>query len=740
VDALPGQCSPAGRGGRVSLLAELRRRNVIRVAGLYLVAAWLLVQVAETVLPIFETPGWVLKVLVAMLAVAFVPSMVFAWVFELTPEGLRRESELGSSPATVDFTARRLDVAVIMLLVVAIGLFVFGPRPSVPDAVTPPDTAAIDRSAGATNAHEAGRSIAVLAFADLSAGKDQEYFADGIAEELLNLLARIEGLQVAARTSSFKFKGSQADVGEIGRALGVQTVLEGSIRKSGDQIRITAQLIKVENGFHIWSQSYDRRLDNLFATQDEIATAIVDALKLKFDLSAETSGRTRDLAAYDLFLRGRHAARAPSQAALLRAIALWEQALVIDPDYAAALSGIAEAWVWLEDYGGVKPSEAFPKAEQAARQALAIDPDSPEANAAMAMLQDRYNDHTRAQELFERTLAISPNYVPAYNLYADVLRDLGKPRRMIEVQQRAVELDPLSAFYRARLASRHISVGARDEAERQLADVLADHPGNDYALEERANLRLQQKRWADAAVDFRQVHLARPGDPYAAAQLATLGLILELPAMADAWADAARARGEDNRWELGARATIATVRGEWDALTIVADKLPGSRGSELRGVAQVGRGELVEARRSLSDALRLGGYRSGTAAHFGSVPPLLWLAWLDGKQGLPGAFEHTDPAERLLQSIEAEGGIIINLSSTAQAMAQLAAVRGDRAGALAQLQHADEKFVLLPWFLDSDPLLAEYRTDPAFRAIADRLRAHASLERERVLAEGLDAP
>jgi TolB-like protein/Tfp pilus assembly protein PilF len=719
----------------MSLLAELRRRNVIRVAGLYLVAAWLLVQVAETLLPIFDTPGWVLKVLVAMLAVGFIPAVVLAWVFELTPDGLRRESAIQDTQPTVDPTARRLDIAVIALLLLAIGLFVIGQRHPAPETAS--------RSPTAINALDSAppRSIAVLAFADLSADKDQEYFADGIAEELLNLLARIDGLQVAARTSSFKFKGGQADIGEIGRALGVETVLEGSVRKAGDQVRITAQLIRVENGFHLWTQSYDRRLENLFATQDEIASAIVDALKLELDLSAETSGRTHDLAAYDLFLRGRHEARAPSQAALLRAISLWEQALAIDPEYAAALSGIAEAWVWLEDYGGVKSSEAYPKAEQAARRALAIDPDSPEANTAMAMLQDRYySDATRAQALFERTLAINPNYVPAYTLYADALRDLGKPRRMIEVQRRAVELDPLSPFYRARLASRYIDIGAHAEVEHQLETLLADHPGNDYALEERGNLRMQQKRWADAAADFRQVHLARPGDPYAATQLAMLGLTLELSAMTDAWLAEARARGADNRWELRAREEIAIVRGDWQELASVGAKRGGARGSGLQGLAQIGLSQLPEARRTLNDALRLGGYRRGEATHFDNVAPLLRLAWIGRQEGSTDWAEHAEPAERLLQAIEAEGAMIIDSFSTPLALAQLAAVRGDRDGALAELRRAEDRFILLPWFLDSDPLLAAYRTDPAFRAIVERQRAHAVGERERVIAAGLDRP
>ncbi len=719
-------------------LAELRRRNVIRVAGLYVVAAWLLIQVAETLLPIFDTPGWVLKALVALLAIGVVPALVFSWVFELTPDGLRRERDLDPArPVAVDATARRLDIAVIVLLLL-VGAATLWQGRNAPIAAPQVTDGKRDATPEAPL-----RSIAVLAFDDLSAERDQAYFAEGISEELLNLLARIDGLQVAARTSSFKFKGGAADIGEIGRALGVETVVEGSVRKAGDQVRITAQLIKTSDGFHLWSQSYDRKIENIFAVQDEIATAIVEALKLELDVAEETAGRTGNVAAFDLYLRGRHQARAPTREGLLQAIALYDQALALDPGFAAAHSGIAEAWIWLEDYGGFRSIEAFPKAEQAARQALALDPQSAEANAAMAFVQDRYyNDHAQAQRLFERTLAINPNYVTAYNLYADTLRDMGEPQRMVEMQRRSVALDPLSVFFRARLAQRLMNTGGTDEAAALIDGILAEAPDNDYGLEELANLRRQQGRLAEAAALYRRVHLARPGDPFSAAYIAIIGAELDDAAMADTWIAAARARGADNRWELYGREALALWRGDWRALDDVGSRRGGDYGAYLRGLAAAGEARWADARQALHESLRLGGYRAGQPPSQQNIPALLLLAWLEKREGEPGWQDRARAADTFLQRVIREGGVLIGVtSSNGLESARSAALAGERERSLALLRSSVEEFGFRQhWYLDRDPLFAQWRDDPEFRALTEQMRGLAGAERERIRADGLQEP
>ncbi len=260
----------------MGLLVELRRRNVIRAAGLYLVTAWLLIQIAETLLPIFHTPDWVLQTLVILLALGFIPALIVSWVFELTPEGLKRESA-DATPELNTATARKLDGAVIVLLLLAIGLilgelFVFGQRIEA--------AGELDASVAAQGSL-APVAIAVLPFDNMSADAENEFFADGIAEEILNLLAGVRDLEVASRTSAFAFKGKDTSVPDIARSLKVRYVLEGSVRKAGNQVRITAQLIDAQTDRHLWSDTFDRKLDDIFAVQDEIAAAIGNALQVK---------------------------------------------------------------------------------------------------------------------------------------------------------------------------------------------------------------------------------------------------------------------------------------------------------------------------------------------------------------------------------------------------------------------------------------------------------------------------
>ncbi|MDT8449165.1 MAG: tetratricopeptide repeat protein [Wenzhouxiangellaceae bacterium] len=725
----------------MNVIAELRRRNVFRVALFYLVAAWLVVQVAETVLPLFEVPDGVLRGLIVLLALGFVPALVFAWAFEMTPDGLKRETDVEVSPGVNQRAAHKLNWATLIVALLAIGLLAFdrlmpetGNRSATRASATPSSSGTDSQSGGAAMPDSApARSIAVLAFDDLSPDADQGYFAEGVSEELLNLLARIDGFKVAARTSSFKFKGTDADIGEIGRALNVETVLEGSVRKAGDQVRVTAQLINVDDGFHLWSASYDRRLDNIFAVQDEIAGAIVEALRLELNIAAETASRTTDVEAYDHYLRGRQLAREPTRSGLLRAIELYERAIAIDPEFAAAYAGIADAWVWLEDYGGIKSAEAFPKAEQAARRALELDPESAEAHAAMGMVFDRYyDDKTGASEYFERTIALNPNFVTAYNLYGDTLRDMGALDRMIEVHRKAVELDPLSVFYRARLASKLITTGALDESRRMIDALLDEFPGNDYALEELGNLEMARGNLAAAADAYSRVHAARPGDPYPAALIARMAVQLEDLPLARRWAGAARQRGEDNRWELFAREQIELWQQDWPALDRVGDLLGGHDGANLRGIAAAGVGDLPEARRHLLEALRMSGYDPLEPTLLQHVRKLTELARIERVLDLPDWRNRLQAARPVLERLVRRGGVESNSEDPHARLARITAVEGDREATLAHFRAAVAAGFRAAWVIDSDPFFSAWREDPEFIALAAEIRGLNDIERARV--------
>src|SRR5438034_987081 len=255
----------------MNFFSELKRRNVIRFAGLYLVGSWLLVQVASTVLPMFGAPEWLPRSVVILLALGFLPALIFSWVFELTPEGLKRDEDVKPEESIAPQTARRMNRTIIAVLVLALGYFAFD------KFVLAPRRAAVPSESSSSISSQ---SIAVLPFVNMSSDKEQDYFSDGLSEELLNQLAQIPQLRVIARTSSFSFKGKEIDVATIARTLNVANVLEGSVRKSANTLRVTAQLIRASDSSHLWSETYDRHLTDVFKVQDEIAGKVVAALKV----------------------------------------------------------------------------------------------------------------------------------------------------------------------------------------------------------------------------------------------------------------------------------------------------------------------------------------------------------------------------------------------------------------------------------------------------------------------------
>jgi len=712
----------------MNFIAELRRRNVIRMAGLYLVVSWLTVQVAETVLPIFDTPGWVLKVMLVVLALGFLPALVFSWVFELTPEGLKRDGHQTAAESIAGQTGRRMDRLILIGALAVIAVLVVD-RFRAPAAVSTP-------LAGADTAQvSSARSIAVLAFADLSADGDQAYFAEGISEELLNLLARIDGLKVAARTSSFSFKNGETDIREIGRKLDVEAVLEGSVRKAGDQVRVTAQLIDVRTGFHLWSQSYDRKLENIFAVQDEIASAIVGALSLKLDVGAATKTRTTNTEAFEHYLRGRQLSRDPKRDGLMRALAEYEQALALDPGYAAAYSGIAEAWLLLEDYGGYAADVAYAKAGEAAERALALDPGSVEALVAQAKLTASLRDTGRAIELFEQAFAINPNYSSGYLNYSDSLREIGEGPRALETMRKAVALDPLSAHIASRLVGFLNEAGQAQEARQRLDAILAATPNDDYAREEQGNIYLTQGRYADAIREFRFVHDARPGDAFSAARIVMAATYLEDEALAGAWLAEATQRGEDNRWVLDARNLLAEWQRDDGALAEIAKASSGRIEAHMQGVAAARRQEWDTARERFLASLSQLHFKDGAGLTTLQSETLIWLAWAEKQSGRPQWQDHLAMPKVLITRIVDEGGIQFGSRNTSNhyLLARIAAVEGDRATALAQLRKAAATTGFLPsWALANDPLFADWRDQPDFKAVTDGMRAHAAAERAKL--------
>ena len=414
----------------MNFLAELRRRNVIRMAGLYLVGAWLVTQVATTVLPLFGAPDWMARSVVILLAIGFVPALVFAWVFELTPAGLKRDADVPAEASIGPQTGRRMDRAIIVVLLLALGYFAFdkyalAPRPQ---ATATPATTSKEAAIAAIR----DKSIAVLPFADFSRDKDQGWFADGLAEEILNSLARTPDLLVAARTSSFKYKGSTLAIPQIARELSVAHVLEGSVRSGAGRIRVTAQLIRASDGFHLWSQTFDRDAADVIAIQEELATQIATAMQTSMDpqaLADMARVGTRSVEAYQAYLRGvAQIGVATNHAKAFEAYQLFEQARTMDPAFSAAHLRAANYWFSQLDATSMQsePSDLSPEAiRQRFRER--IDPairhatlaaDRHASQAALATLDFRYRD---AIDLLRKVLDERPDDLNALNNLLDLL-------------------------------------------------------------------------------------------------------------------------------------------------------------------------------------------------------------------------------------------------------------------------------------------------------------------------------
>jgi adenylate cyclase len=464
----------------MNFISELKRRNVIRMAGLYLVGAWLLTQVAATLLPVFEAPNWVMKTLVGILAVGFIPAMIFAWVFELTPDGLKRDEDVSPQESIAPQTARRMERLIIALFAFALIFFGVDKFVLAPKREAVLITEAVQASKNAKPAI-GDNSVAVMPFVNMSSDKEQEYFSDGMTEEILNALANVPNLAVTARTSVFSLKGQNKDVREIGKLLGVAYVLEGSVRKAGDELRITAQLVRADSGFHLWSETYDRKLEKVFDLQAELAGAIAKALELPLGLggnSALVSERAADPQAYAMYLQARAAYRARGDG-VKKSIALYREAIKRDPKFAPAWAGLASSFAVLPFYvpeaEKANTPEFMQEAEQAGKQAIALSPDLPQAHTSLAMVYTFQWRWALAEQSFKRALELAPNDPELQYQYADWLNAVGRTEDALAAASKAVALDPLVAIFLNGKANMLMHLGRLDESigVRQAAYALA---------------------------------------------------------------------------------------------------------------------------------------------------------------------------------------------------------------------------------------------------------------------------
>jgi TolB-like protein/tetratricopeptide (TPR) repeat protein len=466
-----------------NFFTELKRRNVIRMAGLYLVGAWLVVQVAGTVLPMFGAPEWLPRTIVVLLAIGFVPAVIFSWVFELTPQGLKREDDVAPEQSITPQTGRRMDRMIILVLVLALGYFAFDKF-----VLTPKREAALVFSAVPNESRSLinEKSIAVLPFGNLSRDPDNVYFADGIQEEILTRLAKIADLKVISRPSTQQFQNKPADLSIIAKQLGVANILQGSVQRSSDQVRVNVQLIKAATDAHLWAETFDRKLTDIFAVETDIAKTIADTLQAKLTSSEERAiaiQPTQNPKAYQLYLKGRFFWNKRTTTDLKKSIDYFNQAIEQDPNYGLAYAGLADAWSVLPTYGGDAPKDCSPKAETAARRAIQLDETLAEPHASLGLLLAIYYfDFSSSIRELERAIQLNPNYAMAHHWLGNLpLTFTGQFDRAIGELRRALELDPLSMIINTNLGQTYSCSRRYDEAIAQLRKTIELDPGFYYA-------------------------------------------------------------------------------------------------------------------------------------------------------------------------------------------------------------------------------------------------------------------
>jgi len=464
-----------------NFLAELKRRNVYKVAVAYAVVAWLTIQAASIFLPAFNAPQWAMQIVILILVVGFPIALAFSWAFEITPEGIVRESEVQADESITHHTGRKLVALTIVLAVVATGLLIF--------QFVRPRTWPERQSNGSTSPSAAtvsNKSIAVLPFDNLSGDPQNAYFSEGVQDEILTRLAKIAELKVISRTSTQRFKSAPNDLRQIAQQLGVANILEGSVQKANDQVRVNVQLINALTDAHLWADTYDRKLTDIFAVETEIAKAVADVLEAKLTGSEQhviAARPTANSEAHQLYLKGRFFWNKRTGSDLKKSIDYFQQATAADPNYALAYAGVADAYVFLPGYTAGSPQDCYPKAKAAAKKALELDDTLAEAHTSLAIALLLYDfDFAQAIREFQHAIELNPNYATGHQQYGNIgLIALGRFDDAIAEGNRAAELDPLSLVINADVGANYYYARRYDEAIAQLRKILEMDPGYYFA-------------------------------------------------------------------------------------------------------------------------------------------------------------------------------------------------------------------------------------------------------------------
>jgi TolB-like protein/Tfp pilus assembly protein PilF len=715
---------PPSRPLIASTWEELRRRKVVRAAVSYAVVAFVALQLAEITFEPLGLPSWAMTWAVLAAVLGFPVVLVLAWYFDATAHGIERAPDTRAGPA------RLFIVGVVMLSVAGVAWWLTSVyRPG---------------RAGSSGGDAPPNSIAVLPFDDLSPTQDQAWFADGLAEELLDRLARLPGLRVAARTSSFAFRGKGADVKEIGRALDVGLVLEGSVRKGDGRVRVTAQLIDTGTGYHLWSEKYDKPEGEILGLQDAITAQIADQLQVRVaaaEGAPEAAGATAatvDVGALEKYLEGRLHWRRRTPASLTRAVELFREALDLDPGFARAWSGLADTYLLQADYGALQLDQAVQLAEPAIVRALALDPRSGEAWASLGLLRMSVGQFDAAQGNLDQAMELDPRYEMAPTWLARVYAAQGRFVEQRQTLERALAINPHEPVINANLAHTLAGAGDVDAARAVLARVLAMLPANDLLLRALANVETQAGR-LDAAMDAaRKAVAAEPTAP------ANLGALIDAYVALEDYGAADLAVGElpeGSPQRLAARQVLAMRRGEDSILPELVEYVGTLIGGD-RELSPIERDLIM----STAIAHLLARRDIEAAALLRVVCPKPETVTADIQLAEPASMlivalrraRAVDEAAAWEQAVSASTarwvGMPLTGAQTEYVRALLASMNGRDADAIASLERAYAAGFRDRWWLAHDPRLEPVRDQPGLKALEDRIAADLARMRAVVAA------
>jgi len=728
----------------VSFFNELKRRNVFKVAAAYIIVAWLLMQVADVVLNNIEAPSWVFQVIMLLLGLGFPIAVIFAWAFEMTPEGLKKEKEVDRSQSITQVTGQKLNYTIMALMALALGYFALDKFWLTPRTGTEPAETIVVQE-------DAPETIAVLPFVDMSPASDNEYFSDGLTEELLNILAKIQDLQVAGRTSSFAFKGRNQDLREIGEKLGVKTILEGSVRKdeSGQRVRITAQLVNVENGFHLWSETYDRQLEDIFAIQDEIAHEVAAALRVTLlgeDEQRIASRAVTGLNAYETYLQGLEEYNDFSYASLREAERLFQQAIELDPDYTPAKIGLLKTLWELVTTGAMGRSEQLARSQPMLEEILAADPGNSQAHVLMALNLRSGNADEAALREFDLALGADPRNADALREMGRFVFDNGDTRRGMEYLLEAERIEPYSVpvlwelcFTHALLLQPEVAVSYCD----RIGEVQPENPMRYYG----PSMAAQFAGDLPGAIKMNAKAIELdPNDHELPATMAQLWLALGDPERAEPWLRAAERLGADKTATVAARVTMLHYREQRGmaadharrALQRGLDRRPGVinliENTYIADLAEQGRIEAAlnyyrEKRpEAFTDALAPGADLGRFTTDLVNIATLLKLLDPDSER-----------ADELLKLVEQwlqrrDGRTLPWLQSVLKA--SVAEARGQREEALDLIETAIGEGLTFAWTwrVEIPLVMRDLSRDPRFQAIKSELQARLARQRDEAVA------